>query len=158
MHKRYRVEETQQEAHGHIAHLTNSKTHSRKAMSSSHGYTMKLIKSKTNHIFILRTECPLLVKSWLSFTKGCFVPSLVEIGPVVLEKKNSLFRQFFFWKGHGPSVLQAWVTFIFQLAYKFEEVLNLVHCSVIVVNVHFALVHSVLGTTDIFNDVYNHNL
>ena len=26
-------------------------------------------------------------KNWMLFTKGCFVTSLVEIGPVVLEKK-----------------------------------------------------------------------
>ena len=26
-------------------------------------------------------------QTWFPFTQGCFVPSLVEIGPVVLEKK-----------------------------------------------------------------------
>ena len=30
---------------------------------------------------------PSLVQPWVSFTQGCFVPSLVEFGPVVLEKK-----------------------------------------------------------------------
>ena len=27
---------------------------------------------------------------WIPFTQGCFVPSLVEIGPVVLEKKMKM--------------------------------------------------------------------
>ena len=31
--------------------------------------------------------------NWIPFTQGCFVPSLVEIGPVVLEKKIFKFRQ-----------------------------------------------------------------
>ena len=30
---------------------------------------------------------PSFVQTWILFTQGCFVPSLVEIGPVVLEKK-----------------------------------------------------------------------
>ena len=32
-------------------------------------------------------ECSLFVKTWVPFTQGCFVPSLVEIWPVVQEKK-----------------------------------------------------------------------
>ena len=30
---------------------------------------------------------PLHKQTWIPFTQGCFVPSLVAIGPVVLEKK-----------------------------------------------------------------------
>ena len=30
---------------------------------------------------------PSFEQTWIPFTKGCFVPSLVEIGPVVLENK-----------------------------------------------------------------------
>ena len=30
---------------------------------------------------------PFIWKTWIPFTQGCFVPSLVEIGSVVLEKK-----------------------------------------------------------------------
>ena len=33
---------------------------------------------------------------YIPFTQGCFVPSLVEIGPVVLEKKIFKFRQCIF--------------------------------------------------------------
>ena len=29
---------------------------------------------------------------WIPFTQGCFVPSLVEIGPVVLEKKIHMWK------------------------------------------------------------------
>ena len=29
---------------------------------------------------------------WINFTQGCFVPSLVEIGPVVLEKKMKMWK------------------------------------------------------------------
>ena len=34
---------------------------------------------------------PLFEQTWAPFTQGCFVPSLVEIGPVVLGKK--IYRQ-----------------------------------------------------------------
>ena len=30
---------------------------------------------------------PSFEQTWIPFTQGCFVPSLVEIGPVILEKK-----------------------------------------------------------------------
>ena len=33
---------------------------------------------------------PSFEKIWIPFTQGCFVPSLVEIGPVVLEKKKKM--------------------------------------------------------------------
>ena len=32
-------------------------------------------------------------QTWIPFTQGCFVPRLVEIGPVVLEKKILKFRK-----------------------------------------------------------------
>ena len=35
-------------------------------------------------------------QTWIPFTQGCFVPNLVEIGPVVLEKKIFKFRQSIF--------------------------------------------------------------
>ena len=31
-------------------------------------------------------------KTWIPFTKGCFVPRLVEIHPVVLEKKMKMWK------------------------------------------------------------------
>ena len=33
---------------------------------------------------------PLFKQSWISFTRELFVPNLVEIGPVVLEKKMKM--------------------------------------------------------------------
>ena len=35
-------------------------------------------------------------QTWITFTQGCFVPRLVEIGPVVLEKKIFKFQQCIF--------------------------------------------------------------
>ena len=31
-------------------------------------------------------------QTWIPFTQGCFVPSLVEIGPVVLKKKMKMWK------------------------------------------------------------------
>ena len=70
-------------------------------------------------------------QTWIPFTQGCIVPSLVEIGPMVMEKKIFKFRQYIFdiselsslGKGlylhlnnlEGPSprdeLLQIWLTF-----------------------------------------------
>ena len=58
-------------------------------------------------------------ETWIPSTQGCFVPSLVEIGPVVLEKKIFKFRQFIFtisWlsplrKGRGFSFKQNLIPF-----------------------------------------------
>ena len=54
-----------------------------------------------------------------SLIQGYFVPSLVEIGPVVLEKKIFKSCQFIFinsqlsplWEGRGPSFEQTWFPF-----------------------------------------------
>ena len=35
---------------------------------------------------------PSFEQTWFPFTQGCFVPSLVEIGPVVLEKKMKMWK------------------------------------------------------------------
>ena len=35
---------------------------------------------------------PLSVKNWIPSTQGCFVPSLVEIGQMVLEKKLKMWK------------------------------------------------------------------
>ena len=56
-------------------------------------------------------------QTWILFTQGCFVPSLVEIGSVVLEKKILKFCQCIFaisqlsplGKGRGPSFEQTWI-------------------------------------------------
>ena len=35
---------------------------------------------------------PLFEQTWIPFTQGYFVPSLVEIGPVILEKKMKMWK------------------------------------------------------------------
>ena len=43
-----------------------------------------------------RKRCgPLFQETWVPFTQGCFVPSIVEIGPVILEKMKmwKVYRQ-----------------------------------------------------------------
>ena len=77
-----------------------------------------------NVFSLFRNYLPLEVDRVLHLNKlgspcnqGCFVPSLVEIGPAVLEKKISLiswmyFRYFVFispWKGEGHSFKQTWI-------------------------------------------------
>ena len=51
------------------------------------------ISPKYFHYFIIsllsslgKGRGPSFEQTWISFTQGCFVPSLVEIGPVLLEK------------------------------------------------------------------------
>ena len=59
-------------------------------------------------------------QTWILFTQGCFVPSWVEIGPVVLEKRilfiSSMYFRYFcnylpLEKGKGPSFEQTWISF-----------------------------------------------
>ena len=45
-------------------------------------------------------------QAWIPFTQRCFVPKLVEIGPVVLEKKISKFRKCVFSLFHNYLPLQ----------------------------------------------------
>ena len=48
---------------------------------------------------------PLFEQTWIPFTQGYFVPSLVEIGPVILMKK--IFQNFVIistWKRAGPFI------------------------------------------------------
>ena len=62
---------------------------------------------------------PSFEQTWIPFTRGCFVPSLVEIGSVILEKKIYEFRQCIFafsllsplGEGWGPSFEQTWIPF-----------------------------------------------
>ena len=70
---------------GHIAHL-------RKQLKSinTYDYIITLIKRRKKNPLIL-TSWEFIGSSfeqtWIPLTPGCFVPSLIEIGPVVLEKK-----------------------------------------------------------------------
>ena len=62
---------------------------------------------------------PSFQQPWIPFTQGCFAPSLVEIGSVVLEKKIFEFRQCIFTisllsplgEGWCPSFEQTWIPF-----------------------------------------------
>ena len=61
----------------------------------------------------------ILKKTWIPFTQVCFVPSLVEIGPLVLEKKILKFCQCIsaisllcpLGKMPGISFEQTWISF-----------------------------------------------
>ena len=37
-------------------------------------------------------NCSSLEQTWIPIIQGCFVPSFVEIGPVVLEKKMKMWK------------------------------------------------------------------
>ena len=95
---------------GHIAHL-------RKQFKSlnKYVYIITLIqrrKKKTLWEFIGSS----FEQTWIPFNQGCFVPSLVEIDWVVLEKKILKFRQCIFticviissWKRAGPFIWTNW--------------------------------------------------
>ena len=43
-------------------------------------------------IYSWEGNCPLFDQTWIPFTEGCFVSSLIEIGPVVLEKKVEMWK------------------------------------------------------------------
>ena len=90
---------------GHIAHLRKQ----------THFIIVMLIKRrKKNQLWKL--NCSSFKQTWIPFTKGCFLPNLVEIGPAVLEKKIFKFRQCILtisWssplgKGLGLSFEQTW--------------------------------------------------
>ena len=77
---------------GHIAHL-------RKQFKSinTYDYIIKLINRRKKTLLTLWEFIgSSFEQTWIPFTQGCFVPSLVEIGSVVLEKKIFKFRQSFF--------------------------------------------------------------
>ena len=61
---------------------------------------------------------PSFVQTQIPFIKGCFVPSLVEIGQVVLERKIFMFSSIYtilllspLGKRWGPSFEQSWIPF-----------------------------------------------
>ena len=54
----------------------------------SYWYTIMLIKrEKKKSSLVWELNVSFFFKSWIPFSQGCFAPSLVEIGPMVLEKK-----------------------------------------------------------------------
>ena len=125
---------------GHIAHLRNQ-FKSINTFAQSYDYIITLIwrekndhllfdnwmplisKNKKTYFVIFRNNLPLekevvlyLKKKWIPFTQGCFVPKLVEIGPVVLDNVFSLFRNYLPWeKGMTLNLNnfeQIWIFFI----------------------------------------------
>ena len=59
-----------------------------------------------------------LEQTWILFIQGCFVPSLVKIGPVILEKivfnfvnVSSLFRYYQPFERMGPFNWKTWISF-----------------------------------------------
>ena len=58
---------------------------------SGSGEEFFLISSMYFHYFVIispwKRAGPSFEQTWIPFTQGCFVPSLVEIGSVVLQKK-----------------------------------------------------------------------
>ena len=66
---------------GHISNLKNLfKSINTFAQSYWYYHNIDLDREKTS------IEWSLFVKPWVPFTQGCFVPSLVEIDPMVMEK------------------------------------------------------------------------
>ena len=94
---------------GHIAHL-------RKMFKSinTYDYIITLINRRKNPLSSFwKLNCSLFKQIWISFTQGCFVPILAEIGPVVLEKISKFYQCIFCyfiiispWKRAGLFVLK----------------------------------------------------
>ena len=83
-------------------------------------YFVNVFSPFCNYISPLEKEQgPSFEQTWIPFTQGCFVPSLVEIGSVVLERKFFKICQCIFaisqlsplGKGQGPSFEQTWIPF-----------------------------------------------
>ena len=105
---------------GHIAHLRNhfnQEIHLSKDMIIPQCWMRE-----KNHFLFKNRMLPLFVKTSVPYTPGCSVLYLVEIGPVVMEKKNFYFfkfRQCIFaisfsplGKGCGPSFeQQPWILY-----------------------------------------------
>ena len=43
------------------------------------------------YLHLTKGQGPSFERNWIPLTQGCSVPSLVEIGPVVLENKSSMY-------------------------------------------------------------------
>ena len=88
-------------------------------------FSVRILPSRFTHKIVcfawnIKTTIisPLFEQTFIYFTQGCFVPKLVEIGSVVLEKIFK-FRQFIFTllllspleKGRGPLFEGTWIPF-----------------------------------------------
>ena len=89
---------------GHIAHL-------RKQFKPLYHNVHSENREKTLWEFIGSS----FEQTWIPFTQGCFVPRLVEIGPVVLEKKIlhifTISKLSPLGKGQGLSFEKIWIPF-----------------------------------------------
>ena len=56
--------------------------------------------------------------TWIPFTQGCFVPSLVEIGPVVLEKKSKIGKVYRQTDDGRQAIRKAYLSFQLRWAIK----------------------------------------
>ena len=66
------------------------------SFSQSYNFITRLIwRGKNTIISHLITEQSFFVKPWVPFTQECFAPCLVEISPVVIEKKSFKFCNVF---------------------------------------------------------------
>ena len=53
---------------------------------------MLMERKKKTIINFMRIEWVFILTNLISFTQGCFAPNLVQIGPVVLEKKMKMWK------------------------------------------------------------------
>ena len=80
---------------GHIAHLSEKKFHSINTFAQSNDYAITLWEKKSVSLF-WELNGWLSIKTWIPFTQRYRAPSLVEVGPVVLQKMIFKSLQWFF--------------------------------------------------------------
>ena len=73
----------------HIAHMRKQNDEINKHIRLYHNVDLE---RKKNIIYYLGKIGSSFVQTGIPFTEGCFVPNLIEIGPVVLDKKILKFR------------------------------------------------------------------
>ena len=95
-------------------------SHQEQFQINKHIFAKKSLIKRGKHIIsYLRIDCVLFVNTWIPFTEGYIVPSLIEIGPVILEKKIFKLCQCIFsisllpplGKGCSPSLVKTLIIF-----------------------------------------------
>ena len=79
---------------GHIAHLT-SQFKSINTFAKSYDFIITLIWRRNTHHFLF-DDWQVLISKPFHFTQGCVVPSLVDIGQMILKKKILNSREMYF--------------------------------------------------------------
>ena len=64
---------------------------------------------------------PSFEQTWIPFTQGCCVPSFVEIGPVVLEKKSKMWKVYRQTDDERQAIRKAHLSFQFRWAKNYTE-------------------------------------